>query len=466
MMKKKFMLTLPAMGILYGILVLSGCQSVLQTIQARREVSQLEGMENLNRNFVQYGDNIYYRQYSDDSFEQGGTNKNYESIAGTDKEMMCIYPDGSKKAVFTDQGEGAFYILRSGFYMTEKEDAASMIYSVDMQGKNRREYGIGYIRAADEEKNILILERTRGEKEPFFNDTEMAILDASSGEIKLLNLTEYKESSFLAYIDGHIYFQTGESVGLPEDDNQSKITRKLCSVLPDGGDEKVLAEVSGIASYAWEIQKIQIVDEIIFFSYGGYAGSAGAYQGGGIASVRTDGTDFQIIDEGYGEGNCVSNGFYVQKAEDDLYIHYNNQFEMTGIHMVARGLSSGKLYDSNLPVQAGEETGTLFMGDGLEYGEAGSVYVIPDHKGIVVEICNSLTDKVGEITDKEQPVFTNIRNLAYIDGYLYFTYEASVPDSAFDRGWREGFRRVETASYRLHTADDRLELLFSYSTRP
>lgn len=434
----------------------------LSTVKESKDLSLLDEIENLNHNFAKYEGNIYYRQYYKDSFEPGGTNKSYESINGTDKEMMCIGPDGSKKAMFTDQGNGGFYILQSRIYMTEKADDASIIYSVDMNGKNRREYGIGYIRAANEDKNVLIIEITESAKEDFYNDFKLCIVDAVSGEMQPLKMPENKSESFLAYIGGRIYFQQDESAKLAGEDDAPKVTKKLCSILPDGTDEIILAEVSGIARYKWEIQKIQIVDEIIFFSYGGYDGSAGTYQGGGIASVRTDGTDFQIIDEGYSEGNCVSNRFYVQKTEDDMYIHYNNQFEMTGIHMVARKLSSGELYSSNLPSQSGEGPGVLFTGDISGYGEADSVYVILDYTGNIVEICDSIRSKVPNNTCKEQTVTTNIRNLAYMDGYLYFTYEASILDSAFDRGWREGFRRVETASYRLKTADDSLELLFSY----
>lgn len=90
------------------------------------------------------------------------------------------------------------------------------------------------------------------------------------------------------------------------------------------------------------------------------------------------------------------------------------------------------------------------------------MYAIPDHSGKIIEIAHSLMDKLPDGDGTLQISSQKIRDLAYIAGYLYFTYETSAYDSTYDHGWREGYRRVETASYRLNPVDQSLELLFSY----
>lgn len=438
---------------------------ITNTRMESENLSLLDGMENLNHNFVKYGANIYYRKYHKDSFELGGVNQNYSAIKGAAKEMMCIWPDGTREELFTDRGKGAFYILQNRIYMVENDDYASNIYSVDMKGNDYREYGRGYIRAADEDKNILILELAESAKNAFPDEFHLYILDAASQEIRILKEGINNSCRFLAYEKGRIYFQADIADRQLKDGNGSRNTRKLCSILPDGSDEKILAQVSDAEGYKSDIQKIQIVDGIIFFSYGGYVGSAGAYQGGRIASVRLDGTDFQILAEGYSEGDYVSNRFYVQKTEEDIYIHYNRLFEMMGIDMAAKKMSSkDEIYSSDMPYQSGEGPGVLFTGNPQDYGygKYDSVYVIPDHKGNIVKIADSIEDRIAHSNNSEQIDITNIKNLAYIDGYLYFTYEMSAFDSTYDAGWREGFRRIKTECYRLKTDDNSLELLYSY----
>lgn len=138
---------------------------------------------------------------------------------------------------------------------------------------------------------------------------------------------------------------------------------------------------------------------------------------------------------------------------------------MMGIDMAAKKMSSkDEIYSSDMPYQSGEGPGVLFTGNPQDYGygKYDSVYVISDHKGNIVKIADSIEDRIADSNNSEQIDITNIKNLAYIDGYLYFTYQMSVFDSTYDAGRREGFRRIKTECYRLKTDDNSLELLYSY----
>lgn len=316
----------------------------------------LKEMENLNHNYVEYGGSVYYRKYHAGCFELGGVSQSFRAVDGINKEMMCISPDGERKELFTDRGSGAFYIVNDRFYMAINDSIPSTIYSVDMGGNDYEEYGTGYLMAADEDKNLVILELEKADSSD--TESQIYIIDTISDERTLLKSTCIYDS-FLAYTDGRIYFQEAEPVSLASGSLETEI--RMYSILPDGTDEKILAQVSDTGNYDVRIRNIQLVDGVIYFSYGGYAGSAGAYQGGAIACVKEDGTGFRIIDQGNTEGNCISDRFFVQKTEDKIYIHYNTQFEMTGIHMVVKELTSGLTQNSNMPFLSGQGPGVLFF---------------------------------------------------------------------------------------------------------
>lgn len=416
-------------------------------------VSSLDGMEDRRHLFVKYQDRVYYRQYHEDSFEEGGVFKRYQPVKGSKKEMMCVYPDGRIEAVFTDTGNGGFWILNDRIYMTEMDNYPSDVYSVDMQGGNRVGYGNGFIRGADEEKNLLFLELLETEGQ---NGYKFYVMDCENNELTLLWEEEEYIKSFLTYDEGRIYYESREDRAV-DDTITREYTIKLMSVLPDGSGEICLATVQMVKSYYQSIQQVQIVDGTIYFSYGGYQGSASVYQGGSIASVNTDGTDFRVIIDS--EESFASEYFYVQDMEDRVLIHYNSMFEMQGEDMVARDTKTGGEVQSNLPYQSKGQPYHIFWcnwTDGI--WESGSIYTIAGHSGTVVE----LTDLINEKILWNEEYSPDFLDMTYIDGWLYFTVQFSEFDDSYRIGWRDGYKRLRTDVYRLDIENEIMEHLYFY----
>ena len=79
-----------------------------QTVEAPAELTDLEkygvspisyDLSNLppmeNKLYAVWDGKIYFRQYSDEDMEEGGLWSEFDAIADTEKELMCMEPDGS-----------------------------------------------------------------------------------------------------------------------------------------------------------------------------------------------------------------------------------------------------------------------------------------------------------------------------------------------------------------------------------
>lgn len=369
--------------------------------------------------------------------------------------MICIYPDGRKEAVFTDTGNGQFFIVNDRIYMTEMDTASSAVYSVDMQGENRTDYGNGFIRGVDEQKSFIFMELCNPPEDGAFL-SQFYVLNCKNNELKLLWEDKEGIKDFIIYDDGKIYYQSCVVRNL-EDTHDREYTLRLLSMRPDGTDERLLAVMPIVKSYRQSIQQVQIVDGIVYFSYGGYQGSASVYQGGSIASVKTDGTDFKVIVDS--EESFASEYFYVQNLKDRTLIHFNSMIEMQGENMVAHDTITGEEFPSNLPYQSKGQPHKIFWcnrNDGI--WESGSIYTIADYFGTVTELADSLDEKI----QWSEGVMPDLRDMSYIDGYLYFTSESSEFDESASIGWRDGYKRLRTEVYRLKVDEGILEQLYYY----
>lgn len=434
-------------------------------ITESRDLSLLEGMENKNHLYAFYGDKVYYRQYRAASFQPGGVLKSYAPVRGSEKDMMCILPDGTKRRLFTDYGSGDFYILNDRIYMTELGDYdPSIIYSVNMEGEERMNHGFGVLAGASEAEGLLFLEYTYPvDGEAGGDRNGLYVLDTDTGIERRIQGGEWgSASSFLAYEGGRIYFQETERREIEGEAFVRENITSLYSIQPDGTQKNKLMELAAESVYLQTIRQLQVVDGTVYVSYGGRDGSAALYQGGWLACVGTDGSDFRLL-TGPGD-KPAGEYFYVHRMGDRILLHYSDMFEGSGIHMVARDVSGGEIVESEFPYSAPGrmEAGRIFSGEVLagEYGKGADAYVYPDQSGILVKIADSLYERSG--FQEEHADSYICRDFAYFDGYLYFTAEASAYDSDYSVGWRDGYRRLRTCVYRMKAADGACELLYSY----
>ena len=269
-------------------------------VQYVDDLSMLDSMKYTNSTYVYQNGNVYYRGYHEDSYEEAALWAMYTShpIPGTKKEIICIDSEGTETELFTDEGYGDIYLVNDRFYMTDgvnMEDYMGLqLYSVDMQGNNRIDYGNGKILAIDRERNVMVLQMWEEEGSSYWDRTRYYAMNYETGETEPINFDD-SHIRVEAYQDGWLYYT--------KYDKDDAAVHMLCAVSLEGEQREILALTSNYNIYNEDqspfadeyILHVEVDEDRIYFLYGGYAGSAGMFQGGLLISVRLDGTDYRAV---------------------------------------------------------------------------------------------------------------------------------------------------------------------------
>ncbi|MDE7246961.1 MAG: hypothetical protein K2N43_03655 [Lachnospiraceae bacterium] len=432
------------------------------------DLSLLEELDKTDHHYAYRDGKVYYRQYHEDSFEKAALWAMYDPVPDTEKEMVCIDQAGVKTELFTDRGWGDFYLIGKRFYMTELAETDSgrkrRIYSVDMKGHDRIDYGRGEILAVDEERNIILLELYGDETG---SPHEYGVLDCVSGICTKMELLceehpkeeeEYDHWIFEGYQDGWIYISHYSWDGTQE--------TELYAMSVEGDWNKVITLTSGTA-YAEYIHQPEAVGDRLFFIFGGYDGSAQVYQGGSIITVKRDGTDYRSIPNIDSIERYPSNHYYLQQNEGKTLLYYPQSYyiwpddgEEEFYWVTAWDIDTGTLYPTEFPVYSIEGN----YADGLHLDEENRVLVLPDRTGRIVKVTEPLEEYIEVLPIdsggvKDNPQF---EELYYKDGFLYFKAEYNEWSREESIGWRDGYLRVRTEYYRLKLGEEQAELLYYY----
>ncbi len=443
---------------------------VMETVYTD-DLSLLEESDRMSRQYAYREGKVYYRRYHEDSFEATSytyENYSYLPVSGVEKEMVCIDREGVQTALFTDKGQGDFYLIGDRFYMTD-----SGVYSVDMEGRDRIDYGDGEILAADGTKNILILGLEEGGHDLWRPD--YCVLDCHTGVCTSLLSKAYHARdeeegfwSFEAYQDGWVYLTFFRRGG--EDGQGGETT--LYAVSLDGVWNEVITLASDTyMSYSENVIGLQALGDRLFFLFGGYDGSAGWYQGGRIIAVRRDGTDYRFMEQ---DGNDFypADCLYLRQDGEKIWVYYLDFYHMTPQEADAEGetyvvtvwdIDTNIRYPSDMPACALTKTyrNDLFVDDLSMDGRGGChVMALCGQTGRIARVAQDLDARVeeGTIDRYGENADLMLRDLYYRDGYLYFKAEYSRWDG-FEQG---GWHRLGTECYRLKQGEERAELLYDY----
>lgn len=446
-------------------------------VQYVDDLSLLGEMKYTDSTYVWRDGRIYYRRYHENSFEEAALWGNYNPVSEMEKEIVCIDGNGAETVLFTDKGYGDMYLLNDRFYMTEfkteKEDGAvyrrKQLYSVDMRGKDRIDYGNGSIFAIDETRNIVVMEIIEAEGAFYY------AMNYKTGETK--PLLAYKEGEYCHYIgayrDGWLYYEriNWSDAGVFE----------LWAVSAEGERKKIIALASEnnqrSNGYKESIWNIKADRERVYFIVGGYDGCAGEFQGGKLISIKPDGTDYKAVETpGDTYYICHDNGktllyfprFFMPVADDvqecdtmvwdiEADICYLTDFPQTFLQ--SYDWQAEQIYKND-----SDSTGVLFEPsfyyDEIDEKEV-NIYAIPDDSGRIVRVAMNLGACIAKYEDGEVDR-VQYKDLYYADGVLYFRVEYSVYDKDSSIGWRDGYRRLRSDVYRLKTGESMAKLLYSY----
>ncbi|MDR2687193.1 MAG: hypothetical protein LBB75_05525 [Oscillospiraceae bacterium] len=107
--------------------------------------------------YVKYGGGVYYWEYTADCLEPSVIWGEFEDVPGARRPLTRLDADGQTQPLFTEDGSGGIWISKDRLYLTRLDDSYEpYIFSVSMEGKDRRELGPGDIFALDEARGLLL----------------------------------------------------------------------------------------------------------------------------------------------------------------------------------------------------------------------------------------------------------------------------------------------------------------------
>ena len=440
------------------------------------DLSLLADMKYTNTVYVYQDGKVYYRRYNEDSYENAALWGNYDfyPIPETKKEIVCVDAAGVETVLFEDEGYGDIYLVNNRFYMTDGKlndtYTGKRLYSVDMQGNDRIDYGNGSIYAVDTEREIFVLEMWE-------DSTVYYIMNYETGEKKRLfpDSVDCFGICILDYQDGWIYYTISEYDDIPD----SPVS-KLCAVSIEGEQREIIGIISS-PPYGGYIIDAEVDEERAYFIFGTYAGSGVDFQGGLLISVKLDGTDYKAV---WTEDDT----FYLchDKGKALVYFprHYNGLFGGDGrpeYDALVWDVEADICYRSDFPTNVlyyyDVRTGLMWRYCSADMGALCSitisddelqrkkteVYAIPDDSGQIVRVVMDIEKYFTKWESEEGEVeMIKYKDFYFADGVLYFKVEYSVYDKETSIGWRDGYCRLHTDIYRLEIGESKAEVLYSY----
>lgn len=437
-------------------------------VQYGDDLSLLANLKYTNGSYVYQDGRVYYRRYHEDSYENAALWGHYDAICETKKEIVCIEENGTETVLFTDEGYGDIYLLDNRFYMTDgkpwEENGSTYteerLYSVDMQGNDRIDYGRGSIYAVDTERKIFILEMWEDEKIYY-------IMNYETGEKKQLfpEPVDYFHITIRDYKDGWIYYETYDS---------DSAVSKLCAVSIEGEQKEIIAikPSSDHAYYVESILDIEVDEDRVYFIFGGYDGSAVVFQGGILVSVKLDGTDYKAV-------RINDDAFYLCHDKDRALVYFPrnglwSDNPSDGYDTLVWDVEADKCYRSDFPTNVlfcfDRRTGLMWRYCSADRGALcgittfdwkTDVYAIPDDSGKIIRVAMDIEKYITK-WEKEETKIIDYEDFYFADGVLYFKVEYNTYDKETSIGWRDGYRRLHTDIWRMKIGESKAEVLYSY----
>lgn len=399
--------------------------------------------------FVEYQGVTYYRQYNADSYEPTGLWGSYNPTVGSVKNMMKLSEDGRTEVAFEDTGEGNIYIAGNRLYLQEPSaDYGTKIYSVALDGSDRQEIGDGFIAGIDEGSQTIVCLLNGAD---YFTPV-LATVNAITGEVTRFELSA-PCATVLAVEDGVIFYR-----GNVDYEISQLGAALLCSIKVDGSGERLLARTSDslydYSNWGTEIPCFQKIGNTIYFAYGAYAGTGNFYQGGQIASVNTDGSNFEILagsitDYANAYEYLVDDIFYVSEENGSRILYYTSGEQQTA---TALDLNSNQLAETDSP---------LFIHD-VPFEYNGGIIIYQNASASWTTLVPAIDYSTLGIDQESEDHYFTIKDVEVCGDRVYYKIEANLYYPAAAIGWRDGYKRLKTQVLRATLDGTVSEILYEY----
>ena len=355
----------------------------MQTFQMHKKI--LTGFDDSGSAHPTYANETYAWEYTKNSLKTAALFANYDYVTCDANQLVKTDANGKRTVIYQGNGYGNLWIVNERMYLyrnNSKENKERELFSLNMQGKDEHAYGDYEVHAVYDKYLVF----TNSE------ETEIHVMDTETEDILLLET----DAQYLYTDDDTVYFTEH-----PKDTDEHIV---LASVKLDATERCRLADVRKEdvnqiiqTSANLYINCVQAVQDTVYFSCGTYGGSASVYQGGVLAKVKKDGSNFKVLGEApinftvYESGEIMKYGRINQPFQDDngnIWIYRNNAREKLIVH-------------------------------GEDYYRRSTV---DEH--------------------------VDIRNVDVQKDVVYFSVNYSVPDESVSIGWRTGYRLQSSVYYR------------------
>ncbi len=299
----------------------------MQTFQMHKKI--LTGFDDSGSAHPTYANETYAWEYTMNSLKTAALFANYDYVTWDANQLVKTDANGKRTVIYQGNGYGNIWIVNERMYLyrnNSKENKERELFSLNMQGKDEHAYGDYEVHAVYDKYLVL----TNSE------ETEIHVMDTETEDIQLLEA----DAQYLYTDDDTVYFTEH-----PKDTDEHIV---LASVKLDATERHMLADVrkeavnrTDLTSANLYINCVQVVKDKVYFSCGTYGGSASVYQGGVLAKVKKDGSNFKVLGEApinftvYETGEIMKYGRINQPFQDDngnIWIYRNNAREKLIVH--------------------------------------------------------------------------------------------------------------------------------------
>ena len=184
-------------------LFLCGCNEVKKVGETTTQNKINEKVDSFEKAeyFFEYNDEVYFWKLNSESTSKEGIHNIYDDIPKKENELVKIDKKGKEKSIYRGEGSGKIIIYDNTIYTSYLKNQNAnerMVYSLTLDGKKQKEYGVGFIEYLV--KGNLICKTG-------YYDGNIINIDLKSGEYNTL-----KENAFLiGAVNDEIYYGVNSS---------------------------------------------------------------------------------------------------------------------------------------------------------------------------------------------------------------------------------------------------------------
>ena len=366
---------------------------------------------------VSDGNAVYYWRYRYESFDRDGIMGYHMTVRGVENELIRRSGD-SENVILTDCGSGDLCAAGGRIYYGRmNEDGSREVVSVNPDGSGGKSYGAGVLLGCIDAQHII---------------WQQAGGSDSNNCIALLNST----SGMSTPITDEVFAFAGVHNGIAylTDSDTSAKTMDIYTITPGETHLELLCSPDmsfvegGYAGPCIAEVRFPVIEgeEWLYFSYGSIAGSGVFYQGGRIARIRPDGSDFEVL---AGKDSLVGADFTVD-AEGGIYIYPDMESRVETASYT--GLTKFRISD-------------------------GHVYLIREDNGedqllLLPEDYQSIGSDEG---------YFMLKDAVVLDGCAYVRIEYDEPNGE-DLGWRPGYTLIQGVLVKKNLSNGEVTFLYTY----